>query len=101
VGPGFDVTLQPPAGGTSSCSGGQTPPCDERWGDYLGAAIDPSDPTSVWVSGPYQASSGTYGWGTVIAKVSATTFSLPTVTTGSASSLTGTSATVTGTVNPN
>ncbi len=100
VGPTFDVTLQPAAGGTTTCSGG-APPCDERWGDYLGTAIDPSDPSSVWVTGLYQASNGPIGWGTAIAKVSATTFSLPTATTGSASSVTATTATVAGTVNPN
>ena len=100
TGPGFDVTLQPPAGGTTACSSGGSPPCDEHWGDYLGTAIDPSNPSSVWVTGLYQANSGQYGWGTVIAKVSATTFSLPKVTTGSASSITATTATVAGTVNP-
>jgi hypothetical protein len=100
VGPGFDVTLQPSASGATTCSGG-APPCDERWGDYLGTAIDPSDPSSVWVTGPYQASDGSYGWGTVIAKISATTFSLPTATTGAASSVTATAATLAGTVNPN
>jgi hypothetical protein len=100
VGPGFDVTLQPPAAGTTTCSG-SGPPCDERWGDYLGTAIDPSEPSSVWVSGLYQASNGTYGWATAIAKVSANTFSLPAATTGSASSVTATTATVAGTVNPN
>jgi hypothetical protein len=100
VGPGYDVTLQPPVSGTTACTSGAMPPCDERWGDYLGAAIDPSDPTSVWVAGLYQAQSGQYGWGTVIAKVSATTFSLPKVTTGPASSITATGAGVAGTVNP-
>jgi hypothetical protein len=99
IGPRFDVTLQPPAAGTSTCSGG-APPCDESWGDYLGTAIDPSDPSSVWVTGLYQASNGPYGWGTVIAKVSATAFSLPRVTTGSTSSVTATTATVGGKVSP-
>jgi hypothetical protein len=70
VGPGFGVTLQDAVAGTSSCSSGQSPPCDERWGDYLGTAIDPSDPASVWVSGLYQAADGPYGWRTIIAKVS-------------------------------
>jgi hypothetical protein len=99
VGAHFDVTLQPAASGTSTCSGG-TPPCDERWGDYFGTAIDPSARSSVWVTGMYQASNGASGWGSVIAKVSATAFSLPTATTGSASSLTATTATVAGSVNP-
>ena len=100
VGPGFDVTLQPPTSGTTSCSSGQSPPCDERWGDYLGTAIDPSDPSDVWVTGLYQSSAGGYGWGTVIAEVSTTTYALPTAGTGTASDITSTSATVAATINP-
>lgn len=101
VGPGFDVTLQLPTSGTTSCSSGQSPPCDERWGDYLGTAIDPGDPSDVWVTGFYQSSNGGYGWGTVIAEVSTTSFPLPSVSTGPASGRTSSSATVTATINPN
>jgi hypothetical protein len=101
VGPGFDVTLQQPGAGVTTCSSGQSAPCDERWGDYVGTAIDPSDPTKVWVSGLYQESSGGYGWGTMIAEISTTTFALPAVTTGAASKVKPTSATVAATVNPN
>jgi hypothetical protein len=74
-GPGFDVTLQPATAGASSCTSSQTPPCDERWGDYLGTAFDPSDPNAVWVTGLYQLThgpfgdSGSYAWATIIAKV--------------------------------
>jgi hypothetical protein len=100
LGAGFDVPLQAAASETSTCSGG-SPPCSERWGDYLGTAIDPSEPSSVWVSGLYQATNGPYGWATVIAKVSAGSFALPTATTGAASSVTATSAQVAGSVNPN
>jgi hypothetical protein len=70
VGPGFDVTLQAALPGTTSCPAGGSPPCDERWGDYFGTAIDPSDPATVWVTGSYQASSGAYGWGTIVARLS-------------------------------
>src|SRR5207245_1657154 len=28
-----------------------------RWGDYFGAAVDPSDRSRIWVAGEYQASS--------------------------------------------
>jgi len=98
VGPGFLTTIQAPGAGTTSCGSGT---CDERWGDYFGTAVDPSDPTSVWVTATYQATSGTYGWGTVIAKVSTTSLSLPTVTTGSASHLSTAGAKVSATVNPN
>ncbi len=101
TGPGFDVTLQPATSGTSTCGSGDMPPCTERWGDYLGTAIDPSDPTSVWVTGLVQESSGSFGWGTVIAKVSASTFSLPTVVASPATKITSTGATLKGTVNPN
>jgi hypothetical protein len=74
LGSGFDVTLQPAQPGSSSCGSTDTPPCDERWGDYLSTAIDPSDPSSVWVSGLYQLTNGPYGsgvfaWGTIIQKV--------------------------------
>jgi hypothetical protein len=101
VGPGFDVSLQAPGAGTTACSSGQSAPCDERWGDYLGTAIDPANPNAVWVTGLYQVSSGGYGWGTVIARVSTTTFSLPSVTTGAATSIKATKATVSGRVDPN
>ena len=101
AGPGYLATLQASTAGTTSCQTEQTPPCGERWGDYFGTAIDPSNPTGVWVAATYQASSGTYGWGTVIAEVSTGTFSLPTVTTGAASKITASSAQVAGTVDPN
>jgi hypothetical protein len=98
VGPTYDVTLQAAVAGKNSCNSSG---CDERWGDYLGTAIDPSDPTAVWVSGLYQVDNGGFGWGTWIAKVSTGSFALPTVTTGAASSITASGASVAGTVNPN
>jgi hypothetical protein len=101
LGPGYDVPLQAAEAGTTTCAEEVKPPCDMRWGDYLGTAIDPSEPSSVWVTGLYQKKSGPFGWATVITKVSPTSFSLPTATTGSASAVTSTSATVAGTVNPN
>jgi hypothetical protein len=101
LGPGYDVTLQAAGAGASICAEGATPPCDIRWGDYTGTAVDPSEPSSVWVTGLYQTGLGAYGWSTTIAKVSAGSFALATATTGAASSVTATSATVAGTVNPN
>jgi hypothetical protein len=76
LGQGFDVALQPGEAGGSSCEPATSPPCDERWGDYLGTAIDPSDPMVVWVTGLYQLAnspfaSGSNDWGTVVAAVSA------------------------------
>ena len=101
AGPGFDVTLQGGEPGTSTCAPEQPGPCNERWGDYLGAAIDPAETGAIWVAGLYQHASGTYGWGTVVAKASNSAFSLPAATTGAASAVTGTGATIAGTVNPN
>jgi hypothetical protein len=99
LGPGFDVTLQPSTPGSSlTCT---SSPCFERWGDYLQTAIDPSDTTSVWVTGLYQSGNSGFAWGTVIAKVSTTTYALPAVVTGAASKVTGTSAALAATVNPN
>src|SRR4029077_1391140 len=45
----------------------------DRYGDYFGAARDPSDPTVVWVAGETgTAIVGTRGWATVVASVSVT-----------------------------
>ncbi len=38
-----------------------------RWGDYSGIALDPSDSTSVWVSGEFVSSQNT--WGNWIARM--------------------------------
>jgi len=100
LGPGFDVTVQKASVGATSCESGQTEPCNERWGDYLGAAVDPSEPSNVWATGLYQSTNGQFGWGSWIAKVSPTSFELPTATTGAASATTTTSAKLAGTVNP-
>ena len=101
AGPGFLVTLQAPGPGTTACQASASPPCDERWGDYFGTAVDPSDPAAVWVTATYQGLSGDFGYSSVIARVSATTLALPTVTAAAASKITTTGATVGGTVNPN
>jgi hypothetical protein len=37
-----------------------------RWGDYLGAAVDPSAPSVVWVVGEYAKDDGFVRWGTYI-----------------------------------
>ena len=100
LGPGFDVTIKPASTGTTSCASGEAEPCNERWGDYLGTAIDPSEPSSIWVSGLYQNQNGQFGWGSEIAKISTNTFALPTATTTGAWGETATSAKVSGTVNP-
>lgn len=74
----------------TSCGG------HNRWGDYSGAAVDPADPTDVWVAAEYAFSAtNSCLWGTSIARL---TYSAPTVTSvtpqkGSA----GTSTVITGT----
>lgn len=52
--------------GVASYTGFDTAPY--RWGDYSGAAVDPSD-GSIWVAGEYSASSTTGDWGTFIAQL--------------------------------
>jgi IPT/TIG domain len=70
---------------------------NNRWGDYSGAAIDPTNPSDVWVAGEYGTALGGDNWGTAIGEL---TFSGPTVTAvsphgGSASG--GTHVTINGT----
>jgi Domain of unknown function (DUF4214) len=48
--------------------GAQTHPSG-RMGDYSGAALDPIDPSKVWVSGEYIRSTASEDWGTAIAAI--------------------------------
>jgi hypothetical protein len=41
-----------------------------RWGDYLGAAVDPMFPRCVWVIGEYSKNTSGANWGTFIARTS-------------------------------
>jgi hypothetical protein len=41
-----------------------------RWGDYLGAAVDPRFPECVWLVGQYARNTLGVNWGTFIAKTS-------------------------------
>jgi hypothetical protein len=41
-----------------------------RWGDYLGAAVDPLFPRCVWVIGEYSKNTTGANWGTFIARTS-------------------------------
>lgn len=53
-------------------SGPETGACSAsgcRYGDYFGAAVDPSDPTVVWVAGEYGAMGG---WATFVASIRVT-----------------------------
>lgn len=42
--------------------------CGGRWGDYFGAALDPSNTTSIWIFGEYKPSGSSAQWGTFIAQ---------------------------------
>jgi len=71
-----------------------------RWGDYAAMSIDPSDNQTFWTTNEYV---GTYGgswpWATKIASFKWS--NQPTVVTTAATSITGTGATLNGTINPN
>jgi hypothetical protein len=69
---GFRSIVATSVSGTTSCPAGKPPPCDERWGDYLGATQDPTNPEALWFVGLYQSSSGGDGWTTEIASVTVT-----------------------------
>jgi hypothetical protein len=59
---------------STACQGGMN-----RWGDYSGAATDPSSPNDVWVASEMAASATTSCyWGTAIARL---TLAPPTVST--------------------
>ena len=51
---------------------GQVVHTSERWGDYLGMAVDPSYAACVWAVGQYAKVSGNADWGTYIAASSFT-----------------------------
>src|SRR5260370_21650150 len=50
--------------------------CANRWGDYSGSALDPANPSNVWLAAEYAGSSSTNcNWATFISQV---TFAAPT-----------------------
>ncbi|MHB8641845.1 MAG: hypothetical protein ACYDA3_03020 [Gaiellaceae bacterium] len=51
--------------GSSYVQKGSAATSDTRWGDYFGAATDPSTPGVVWVAGEYGG--GGVGWSTAVA----------------------------------
>jgi len=62
-------TLQPSVG--IRAGGGAQTSTSARMGDYSGAAVDPDDPSVVWVMGEYIRSTGSTNWATFIAQVGA------------------------------
>ncbi len=82
-------------------AGAQTDPSG-RMGDYSGAAVDPADPTAVWVASEYVRAAGGANWGTVIARLqlggAAPDLVTSSVTNPPATALVGTAFSVTDTV---
>jgi hypothetical protein len=79
--------------GTASMTGAT------RWGDYATIDIDPSDNATFWTTNEYVGTyGGTWPWSTKIASFRWT--NQPTVATMAATSITLTTATLNGTVNP-
>lgn len=73
--PGLGATIDPGHGSSySDLIQGTAANTSGRWGDYFSAARDPSDGSRVWVAGAYGASGG---WGTYIAALATTPFSIP------------------------
>jgi hypothetical protein len=69
----------------------------ERWGDYASISIDPADDQTFWFTTQYIGSGGARK-----TKIASFKFSSePAATTIAATSVTGTTATLNGTVNPN
>lgn len=74
---GVYASGQQPSDGTNSfqnpvlIKGGENAytPFASRWGDYSGAAVDPSSATTVWVAGEYTRPEGGSEWGTWLAPV--------------------------------
>ena len=60
-------TLRPSVG-VRTGSGAETS-ASGRMGDYAGAAVDPTVPVSVWVSGEYMGSTASAPWRTYIARL--------------------------------
>jgi hypothetical protein len=56
--------------GSSLLRAGNVVHTSGRWGDYLGAAVDPSDGSCVWVVGEYAKNTSGADWGTYIAATS-------------------------------
>ncbi len=71
-----------------------------RWGDYTAVSIDPTDNQTFWTTQEYVGTyGGTWPWATKIASFKFA--NTPIVATLPATSITSTSGTINGTVNPN
>lgn len=93
----FSGTLVQAGSGTygySGCGGSGSKAC--RWGDYSGAAVDPSNPTDVWVADEYAPTSGA-DWGTAIGELTLAPPSVTGLTPSTGPTSGGTPVTVLGT----
>lgn len=73
--PSLAATINPGQGsGYLELKAGQGANESGRWGDYFSAARDPSDPSRVWVAGAYGKARS---WGTFIAALSTSPFTIP------------------------
>ena len=79
--------------------GAQTEATYHRWGDYSAMSCDPVDPATFWYTTEYYTTTSSTAWKTRIASFKF--LSLPLVTTAAATAVTGSTATINGTVNPN
>ncbi|MEI6061779.1 MAG: hypothetical protein WCR72_13825, partial [Bacteroidota bacterium] len=71
-----------------------------RWGDYTAVNVDPSDNQTFWTTQEYVGTfGGSWPWATKIASFKFA--NTPLIVTLDATAITGTSATLNGTVNPN
>jgi hypothetical protein len=65
------------ATGWSLLARGTGPNTSGRWGDYFGAARDPSEPSRVWITGQLgSAAAGPGGWETTVAALAAAPFTI-------------------------
>lgn len=70
-----------------------------RWGDYSCMTVDPSDDQTFWYTNEYVQTTGNWSWQTRVASFKFS--NQPTVITTAATAITGTGATLNGTINPN
>ena len=70
-----------------------------RWGDYSCMSVDPADDLTFWYTTEYIQTSGGANWKTRIASFKFS--NNPSIATLAATAVTGTSATLNGTINPN
>lgn len=84
---------------TIIAGGGSQTTSYQRWGDYSMMSVDPTDDITFWYTQEYMQTTSSAGWHTRIASFKFS--NNPAITTTDATSVTPTSATLNGTINPN